>query len=354
MMEYNDPVILAFVAIVLSLFAVHRFKERVTAFFGAAYPNARYSSMGNEFITRAGIGRVVTARNLQDAISATGSRDIGFKENEMDRLDRELDSLMSGVIEMVRSEMPAPTSPIFDVFLLRHEILTLKRILRAMHSGFEWHANPIGSLDNKTLQLLKEVEELQDLKYILRFTSYNELIADAYGEGVPELDEVDALLDNFLFDQLGKIVREIKVWKKPYLEYLHFYSDIENIKYAFRVRETEGELDEGSILASGTGIGEWELQQMAASDSFEEAVRHLQGTIYEIVAENIHVAQRELESKLLKLTGDLALRYINTAGPSLHFVQAREFEIGNLRKIFRGVNEGIPAREIEKELIIVD
>ncbi len=354
MVALLDPAVILSIIVVISLALVRRYKAAITAFFGAAYPNARYSSMGNEFITRAGVGRVTTARNLQDAIGSTASRDISFKESDMDQIDRELDSIMSQVIETVKTEMPAPCSPIFDMFILSHEMITLKRILRAMHSGSPWYADPIGTLDHKTIQLLKEVEELQDLKYILRFTNYSEVISEAYGDTVPELDEVDLLLDNFFFEQLGQKVEDIKVWKKPYREYLNFYSDIENIKFALRIRETGGELEEDAMLSYGTGLGTWELQQMAVSDNFDEAIRHLQGTVYEIVAEDIHVAEREMDRKLLHLTLDIARRYINTAGPSLHFVQARKFEIGNLRKIFRGVNEGISSREIEKELIIID
>ena len=354
MIAYNDPIIIVSVILIASLYVVYRFKDPVTAFFAVAYPNARYSAMGNEFVTRNGVGRVATAKSLQDASGAAASRDFIFRENDMDRLDRELDNLMSGIIEGVRSDMPDPTSPIFDMFLLRHEILTLKRILRALHHGFDWNADPSGSLDHKTLQLLKEVEDLQDLRYILKFTPYREVIEEEYAEGVPELDDIDAKLDVFFFDRLRRTVDSVRIWKSPYREYLRFYSDIENIKFTLRVRETGADLEPGSILSAGTGLGEWELQQMATSETFEEAIRHLQGTNYEILAENIHVAERELDRKLLQLTGDIARRYINTAGPSLHFVQAREFEIGNLRKIFRGINEGIPFREIEKELVIID
>jgi len=329
-------------------------KGQVTAFFSVAYPNARYSAMGNEFITRTGVGRVVTARNLQESIGASSSKDFQFHETDMDRLDREIDTLMTSVIEMVKSEMPSITGPIFDVFLLRHELLTLKRIIRALYHRVDWYADPVGSLDHKTLQLLKEVEDLQDLQYTLRFTPYSELIGEAFGENIPELDELDAMLDGFYFQQLERTISNVRIWRKPYREYLNFFSDIQNIKLVLRLRGIGKELEPGTILGSGTGIGEWELQQMATADTLSEALRHLQGTPYEFPAENIFTAEKELDRKLLNLTNDLARRYINTAGPSLHFVQAREFEIGNLRKIFRGVSEGIPPREIEKELILID
>lgn len=354
MIDINDPYIYTTIITILALVFAYRVKDRVIAFFAVAYPNARYSAMGNEFITRAGVGRVASGRTLQDAVSGASSRDFIFKETDMDSLDRELDNLLVSIIEMVKSDMPSPTSRIFDVFLLRSELRTLKRILRALHNGLEWQADPMGSLDHTTLQLLRESDDLLDLKYILRFTPYSEIMASEYKDSVPELEDVDKALDAFFFDQLRETIDDIRIWKRPYLEFLHLYSDIENIKLAFRIRETGGELEPEKLLSSGTSLGAWELQQMAMADTFEEAMRHLQGSGYDIVAEDIHVAERELDRKLLRLTSDLSRRYINTAGPSLHFVQSREYEIGNLRRIFRGIREGIPGRDIEKELVIID
>ena len=46
MIAYNDPRIIVSIILILSLYAVHRFKDPVMAFFGTAYPNARYSAMG--------------------------------------------------------------------------------------------------------------------------------------------------------------------------------------------------------------------------------------------------------------------------------------------------------------------
>ena len=354
MIDISDPYVYTAIIVIISLVFAYRVKDSVVSFFAVAYPNARFSAMGNEFITRGGIGRVTSARNLQDAVSSASSRDYVFKETSMNDLDRELDNHMADLIEMVRSDMPSPASPSFAMFSLRHELLTLKRILRAKYNGYEWHVDPMGNLDHKTLQLLREVEDLLDLKYVLRFTPYSDIIANAYDESIPELDEVDLALDNFFFDQLDRTVSQVRIWKKPYREFLHLFSDIENIKLALRVRETGGELDPEHIHTAGIGLGTWELQQMSMAETFEEAIRHLQGSGYDIAAENIHVAERELDRKLLRLTADLARRYINTAGPSLHFVQSREFEIGNLRKIFRGINEGLTSREIEKELVLVD
>lgn len=340
--------------IVLALIFSFRMRSRVFAFFGTAYPNARYSAMGNEFVTRSGAARVLASKGLPEAVSAATTRDFSYRDADIDSLDQDLDNHMIQVLDMVKTEMPKPTIPLFDTFLLRYEIITLKRILRALYNGTEWSSDPVGGLDRKTLQLLKQVEDLQDIRYILRFTSYNEVMEKAFKERVPEIHELDDVLDRFYADHMVSTSEGVRVWKKPYREYLGVYSDIQNIKLSLRLREMKGELDPAKIIPLGKGIGEWELEQIVNSESFEEAVRHLNGTNFEIVARNIFEAEKELEGQLLRLTGDLAIRYINTAGPSLHFVQAREFEIKNLRKIFRGISEGLPAREIESELIIID
>ncbi len=351
---FNIPLILLGIVVVAAIFIAYRVKSRASAFFGAAYPNARYSAMGNEFVTRQGLSRVLTSKGLQEAVSAATSRDFPFQESDIDSLDRELGTIMVGVIEMVKDEMPAPSRPLFDTFLLRHEILTLKRILRAMFHEKEWQADPVGGLDRKTLQLLKEAEGLSDIPYILRYTPYKEVMEKAFEEGIPEPGEPDSALDKFYFNQMGETIEGLKVWKRPYHEYLSFYSDIQNIKLALRLREMGEELETRHLILAGKGLGEWELLQMAASESLEEALRQLQGTPYEMVAEDIFAAERGLDRRLLKFTYELALRYINTAGPSLHFAQAREFEISNLRKIFRGLGEGVSPGEIEKELVVIE
>ncbi len=340
--------------IILALIFSYKMWPRFNAFFAAAYPNARYSAMGNEFVTRSGTARVLASKGLPEAVSAATTRDFTYRESEIDSLDQDLDNHMIQVLDMVKTEMPKPTLSLFETFLLRYEIKTLKRILRALFNGSEWSSDPVGGLDRKTLQLLKQVEDLQDIQYILRFTSYNEVMKNAFRERVPEVHELDDALDKFYADHMVSTSEGVKVWKRPYREYLSVYSDIQNIKLALRVREMRGEFDPAKIITLGKGVGVWELEQIVNSETFEEAVRHLQGTNYEIVARNIFEGEKELDRQLLRLTGDLAIRYINTAGPSLHFVQAREFEIRNLRKIFRGINEGLPAKEIESELIIID
>ena len=350
----DRTILISIVLILIAMYIAYRLKDRTKALFGAAYPNARYSAMGNEFITRGGVGRVVGARSLQEALSAASSKDFSFHGDDMDLIDRELDDYLTRVIDMVKDEMPISTSPIFDMFLLRHELFTLKRIIRATYHRNEWEANPVGTLDHKTLQLLKDVDDLNDLQFILRFTSYGPRIAEAFSDGIPDLEELDPILDAYYYEQLHETIEDIKVWKRPYREYLNFYSDIQNIKLVLRIREMGGELEPDVIISSGRGIGEWELQQMAAAETFNESIRHLQATKYEMVSDNIFNAEKELDRKLLKLTLDLAQRYINTAGPSLHFVQSRAMEIQNLRKVFRGISEGIPAADIEKELVLID
>jgi len=328
--------------------------ERLVAFFGAAYPNARYSAMGNEFITRSGISRVLGAGGFQEAVSTASNRDIPLQETDMDLIEAEIDSLMVKNLEMVREEMPAPSRAFFDALILRREIHVLKRILRAMFAGREWNAEPVGHLDSRTLSLLKEEEELSNIHYILRYTPYHDIVEKEFENGVPEIAVLERALDDFYFDYLRETVGKMRVWKRAYREFMSISADIQNIKTALRLHEMGMEFSEEELVPGGKGIGVWELQQMTAAEAVQDALRQLQAGHYEVQAENIFDAERELDKKFLELIHDLAIKYISTAGPSLYFLQAREFELRNLRAVFRGLHEGLPVPEIEKELVTVE
>ena len=214
-----DPLVILLIALLgLALLVAYRVKDSVIAFFAVAYPNARYSAMGNEFVTRAGTGRLVTARTLQDAVSAASSRNLSFRESDMDTLDRELDGTLTSTIEMVRSEMPPPAAPIFDMILLGHELRILRRILKAKHHGLSWQADPVGSLDRRTLQLLRDSSDHEDLRYILKFTPYGGVIERLYAGGVPDPAAVDRSLDDFFLHRFRETIQGIRIWKGAYLD----------------------------------------------------------------------------------------------------------------------------------------
>jgi len=321
----SDTWLMVLVIVIIAIVAMKRIIVSFSLVMGFSYPNARYSAMGNEYVTRSGLQKVRDARNLEEAISTVSSRDYEFPKDaaaDIDSAVNALSDIESKFTRTIMEEIPKKAHPFFNAVLYRTELEELREafIERFESSGVAASISSVSGTStrraenedgqgNKQKRDGSEKEEEENTgnetirEIIGRSDSpveaaellarsghkgkYGFLIKDEFQTALSSIEDqndfsqFDILLDKEYFRNLKETGEKVTPFlQASTFELLKLHSDIFNIRTA--VRGVAAEMPVDSIMARfvppGGEIPQWKLELLAESSDVHELMEELKGT----------------------------------------------------------------------------
>ncbi len=366
---------------------------------GFAYPNARFTAMGNEYITRSGVQKLKEARSLEEAVNSLSSRDYEFPaeaSGDVEVAAAALSDIETRFFSIMIDEIPKKARPFYRALLYGNELGILREAFigrfhpsdlaravrplqeRSERTGDETRRGPEdvrGTVEGILESAGSPPEAAAQLTERYPFLSGNEVgksleIMEEKGD----FSEFEYLLDREFFNNLKQVSETITPFlRTPARDILKLHSDIFNIRTVLRGAAGGMPPDEirSRFVPPGGEIAEWKLDMLAGSSSLSEVLEELKDTPFALAVTgkkgdmvekeekggstgSISAVQLEaaLERIMLEKILEIVQRYPNTTGGTLRFMVSKQIEMRNLNVVIRALGEGISPAEYEGLLVM--
>jgi len=346
-----------------------------SSYFKFIYPNAKYQTIGNPFLTKKELDKVLDSKNLKGFLENLNYfKDYNIRGENAKDIQISLDENLLETVEMMRKDSNKSIHSFFDTYLekydmqiIRNEIKkTLGRILEG--EGVEETEEPkvLFEKNRRFILQLREAKNAENLEKALLEYGFDEKITkEVISAEKPDFLAVDFMVDKYTIDCFGKIKLPYKC-DKPLDAYIKTLVDILNIKNILRAKHLGYSADKcrKMFLDGGKEIARWLFEEMAEVDQVSQVISSLEGTTYfkwlrDAIEDynkedSVQPLENTLEKCLLKQVKDISVKYYLTLGPLLQFLVNREYEIRNLKIIAKGLEENIDPQIIRKYLIIAE
>ena len=318
-------------------------------------------------LVRMGPGEI--ARFMEDSeyeaeMNALGTRHSGVDLIEY-ALNRNLSKHFGDLLTWAEGSLYANIAN----YLRKFDAWNVKTVIRGIYTGAETEDVEddlirTGEFSERTLDRLTEATTVEEAIEALSGTIFGEPLEAAYEEFentetlVPLENAVDRAFFNHLLDDIGQPEPDSPT--ALYREFLEAEIDFRNLRNGLRIARSGADIDPAEYFIEGGRLFDAEELRGLASNT-DELVSAIRESTY---GDDLSEALDELESAtsligfehalntaLLEYSGKLSNRYPLSICPVLAYILGKEREIENIRAIARGREAGIPAEEIEEDLI---
>ena len=344
-----------------------------------AYPNAKVSAIGNDYVRKGELETVIESRSLAEAVNLVNSRTFPLKDlKSLPEIERTLDNININAQQSMITDAPSCLKPFLKTYLKKYEGGAIKSVLRrillnAPRTEIEHTLYPVGALTPEIIATLLEIDSTEDvietLESVVIPSDVTKGLTAAISEFESDLNfqKIETILDRYVFDELHSIKQNIDpLIAAPIVTFIGYLTDIANLKILLRAKRQEysEELCRSVLLPPGRLLPTWKLDQMCDAISVEELINDLEGTPYHTWLKKVSVEYEKekditpfeiaLDKFMLQAVVDLSHQNTITAGPMLRYLVAEEFEIRNLKTIFHGVSESLQSGQITALLVTED
>ena len=309
------------------------------------------------------------ARFMEDSEYETEMNALGTRHSGVDLIEYALNRNLAKHFDDLLTWADGSLYANIANYLRKFDAWNVKTVIRGIYTeadskDVEDDLIRTGEFSRKTLDRLTEATSIEDAIDALSGTIFGEPLEDAYedfesaGVLVPLENAVDRAFFSHLLDNIGQPEPDSPT--ALYREFLEAEIDFRNLRNALRIARSGAEIDPAEYFIEGGRLfGGEELRQLASNtDELVTAIREstygddLADALDELEeATSLIGFEHALNTALLEYSGKLSNRYPLSICPVLAYVLGKEREIENIRAIARGREAGIPAEEIEAELI---
>ncbi|MDO8339260.1 MAG: ATP synthase A1 subunit C [Candidatus Burarchaeum sp.] len=334
-----------------------------------AYSNARVKGMRAHLLSQQQIEELTAARSVEELMGMLNN--MGYREDFVkpavkyggaDLVELALGRNMARTFTKVLGFTPKHGKATVAALIDKWDVHNIKTILLAKSVGedskriepFLVNAGSLG--EDKVGELLRK-ENVKGVVEELQGTEYREPLAETYGE-YEKRGEISVLLtalDSFYYARLPSRIRASHRDEHVILGLVKTEVDAKNIMNVLRARKAgmKAEAMRGMLVGTGT-LAKRDLEALIECENIEAIVAELrrnydlQGALEKFRQDSslahfeVELERRIVERGLLELR-----RSMFSVGAIASFLFLKEQEIGNIRKIVRGVEFGVPREEIK-------
>lgn len=313
------------------------------------YAVGRLRMLRRKALTEGQLQRLVSAEGLPDAEKAL--HEFGYLAAQEHDIDQATSDKLRGAAQMLRALSPSPETT--DAFLLRHDVLNLKALLKARILGLAPEGlSEAGTLDVELLRRAVSEHKYHQLPEILRAT-----MEDLEKQIVlsPDPMLIDVRLDQAMYRMLAKGLKRAaspaaKAW-------LNARADFVNLRSLLRLQGIPASLTLPEVLVEGGSLSPQAF--LKAAEKPQKLTRLYAARYGAPMGRLIHRAfdDREAISPLEQaMDGYLqGLFAVNRMEPDsldvlIDYLLSMEREASQLRLIFAGKRNGLSPDIIEERL----
>ncbi len=333
---------------------------RVRARRGSLYGDEEYRKLTR--MSPSEIARFMEESTYDAEINALGSRHAG-----VDLIEYALNRNLAKQFESILRWSEGGLYDLIARYLRKFDAWNVKTIIRGIYTGAGTDAVEVdliraGEFDERRIRRLLEADSIEAVVEVLEDTIYGEPLREAYAE----YEETDTLVplenavDRAFYERLlGNLPNDEPT--RQYEAFLKAEVDFRNADNALRLARSGAEIDPAEYFIEG---GELFTRDTLArlARNLDELVEYIADSQY---ADELGPALRELEeadsliafehatdAALLAYGDRLGTIHPVSVTPIISYILAKEREVENIRAIARGKEAGLPAAEIESELVI--
>ncbi|MBP1922842.1 V/A-type H+-transporting ATPase subunit C [Halorubrum alkaliphilum] len=333
---------------------------RVRARRGSLYGDEEYRKLVR--MSPAEIARFMEESSYETEINALGSRHAGVDLIEY-ALNRNLAKQFEGILDWSEGGL-------YDLiarYLRKFDAWNVKTVIRGIYTDAGQEAVEVdliraGEFDDRRIRRLLEADSIDAVIEVLEDTIYGEPLRSAYAE----YEETDTLvpLENAIDRAFYERLLANLPGNEPTRQYEAFLKaevDFRNADNALRLARSGADIDPAAYFIEGGDL--FTRDQLARlARNLDELVEYIADSQY---ADELGPALRELEDAnsliafehatdvaLLAYGDQLGTIHPVSVTPIISYILAKEREVDNIRAIARGKEAGLPADEIESELVI--
>ncbi len=333
---------------------------RVRARRGSLYGDEEYRKLTR--MSPSEIARFMEESTYDAEINALGSRHAG-----VDLIEYALNRNLAKQFESILRWSEGGLYDLIARYLRKFDAWNVKTIIRGIYTGASTEAVEVdliraGEFDDRRIRRLLEADSIEAVVEVLEDTIYGEPLREAYAE----YEETDTLVplenavDRVFYERLlGNLPNDEPT--RQYEAFLKAEVDFRNADNALRLARSGAEIDPAEYFIEG---GELFTRDTLArlARNIDELVEYIADSQY---ADELGPALRELEEAdsliafehatdvaLLAYGDRLGTIHPVSVTPIISYILAKEREVENIRAIARGKEAGLPAEEIEAELVI--
>ncbi|OYT29408.1 hypothetical protein B6U98_02465 [Thermoplasmatales archaeon ex4572_165] len=332
------------------------------------YPNAKYEAMGNPYIQKGILEKLVESDTLEHFIDQVNmDKDYTLEGKEGFEIQQNLDEHLFLMIQQMKKDNGKKMQEFFSIYIERKNNSLLKEILRNVQQK-----TPID--DEKLLLMTKTPKIKQFIRNI----------KDASEESIPEIlssfgfdkniihlvesddtvpMQIDVAIDSYYLKKMESVKVPYKC-KDAKHEYLARLTDILSIQHLIRAKHMNYHETLCNLLYLGDGyeILSWKFSELCKAETVKEIIESLDGTSYyaalkqasdkDDITKSVQTLITTLDRQILSFLRNISQQYYVSIGPTLRFLMSREAEITNLKIISKGISEHISSEHIAPLLIM--
>ncbi|UCG70457.1 MAG: V-type ATPase subunit [Thermoplasmata archaeon] len=339
-----------------------------------SYPNARLKAMGNPFIKKRRLTELMEMTSVGEAAQEILKEGYKLPQNiekaGLDEAERELELAQVEFLKKVLASDPQSMRPFLEAFMIKYDAAQIKKALRARKNGMsneelKQKLIPVKEIDEAAIESILETNTVDEVANAVRSTRFGDILIKTASEYKGDLVAMDLALDQFYSKELHLAITRVDTpVRETVTLFVGKYADITNIKHIIRSKQQglDLALTERFLIEGGRSLAPWKLRQMIEAKGVSEIVTELEGTPYiEIMKEamqnysetkSMYAFEATFDRMLLQFASEISSSAFITAGPTIRFLVAKEFEIRNLKALLRGLFEHLPSDKIMPMLIM--
>ncbi|MGB9987136.1 V-type ATP synthase subunit C [Salarchaeum japonicum] len=340
-----------------------------------AYVNARVKSRRavlfdeDDYRTLMRMGTSEIARFLEESEYEAEVNELGSRFSGVDLVEYALNRNLAKHFDDLLQWSQGTLRDLLVRYFRKFDAWNVKTALRGVYADtepaeIEQDFIRAGELDDDTLSLLADADEIRTVVDLLSDTLFGPALDDVYGEyeETNSLVPLENAVDLAFYDRLLKQVRSTSAGTREFVKFLQADIDFRNVRNAVRLARSGADLDPAEYYIEGGRLFEpTELDALA--DNWDELVARLRDSHYgnELADEldeldeagSLIAFEHALDAALLSYSEHLSHVFPLSVCPVLGYVLAKEREVDNVRAIARGREVGLTEEEIEEELVIL-
>lgn len=332
------------------------------------YPNAKYESMGNPYVTEKKLSSLVESKTLSDFREILkNSKDFKIKGESSYDVQKSLDESFYQTIEMMKKDSSKKMDNFFDIYLEKIDMYLVKKELRNKLKNGEVNDKSIEQAirpsTKKLLYNIKETERKDLGEMLLDFGFHEDMAKELSNEKIDYM-ETDNEVDKYIINKFIDV-------KVPYKcgegkeKFIKTYLDIYNIKHLLRCKQLGFGKENCMKYFNGEGreIAKWKYEELSELDGVAQVINQLEGTSYYNTLKDsieeynrektVQILENRLDNLFLDLIKEISLKNYSTIGPSLRFLIFKEYEIQNLKVIAKGIAEDL-SKDFTKKFLVME
>jgi V/A-type H+-transporting ATPase subunit C len=376
----NNTVALALMiiaaAVMITVILLMSYFNILVAIASFAYPNARIRAMGNPFVSKRRLTELMELSGIGEAAQEISKEGYGLPPNiektGLDEAERALELAQINYVKKVMASNPLSIKPLLEAFLVKYDAAQVKKALRAKKNGIpnEELKNkliPVKEITPEIIDNILEASTIDEICNAVRSLKFGDTLVRVSGEYKDDIVALDLALDQFFFQELRLAITRVDT---PVRETVTIYvgklADITNLKHIIRSKQQGLDVatTERFLVEGGRVLASWKLRSMIEIKSVSELTAELEGTPYVETmrdalqkyseTKSLYELEHAFDQLMLQISMEIQSNALISAGPTVKFMVAKEFEIRNLKAVLRGMYEKLPAEKITPMLIVED